>query len=107
MGIPARFMKNKSNRPYLVAAFKITPLRRFQCLPGNPAEGLYRRIEDIAYQFTAYDPAVPKNVFSFNTGHTSGDDFLRLLHQSLPPLETWETLVGADSGAGLLWAPVV
>ena len=99
--IPEAFIARKSNRPALVAKYVIAPIRRFQCLPGNPVGGLYRAIYDIAYQFTAQQKfgANPKP-FTFYTGQPSGDDFLALTKKTLPPLQTWEVFPGG-SGAGI------
>lgn len=98
--IPNNFLSNRSDRELLVKCYEITPLRRFQCLPGKPIlNALYRRVDDIAYQFEAYsrnDPSRTK--FWFYTGHASGDDFLRLTQRSLPPLQTWELVSGPKGG---------
>jgi hypothetical protein len=98
--IPAHFLSNKSNRELLVKYYEITPLRRFQCLPGKPIlNALYRRVDDIAYQFEAYSRDDPgRTRFWFYSGHASGDDFLRLTQRSLPPLQTWELISGPSGG---------
>ncbi|MFZ6876096.1 hypothetical protein ACO0LF_28880 [Undibacterium sp. Di27W] len=36
----------------------------------------------------------------FHTGHSVGDELLNLLNQSLPPLQTWETVIGNVSNGG-------
>lgn len=78
----------------MVAAYDITPVRRFQCLPTKPIDGLYRPCTREAYQFTAVAKGTRGPTFVFYTGYLKGDELLKVLGQALPPLETWETVPG-------------
>lgn len=93
------FRKIKGNRSSMVAAYNITPIRRFQCAPDKPVRGLYKECTDQAYQFTAQARKNPGPTFTFYTGHAVGDELLDLLKQKLPPLETWEKEFGGGGGA--------
>lgn len=102
MAIPKAFQDIKSNRQAMVGAYDITPIRRFQPLPGRRVYGLYHPpCTDKAYQFTARSKGTSAPLFTFYTGHKVGGELLGLLGAALPPLETWEADVdGADGGSG-------
>jgi hypothetical protein len=98
ISVPKHFENHRPDRPLLVSQYEITPLRRFQCL--DPVKGLYKQITVIAYQFEAYRRNdLKKQKFSFYVGSTTGDEFLKLTNQSLPPLQTWETVLGTNTNS--------
>lgn len=101
MTIPKRLKQLKNNRAAMVAAYEITPIRRFQCLPSKPVQGLYPKpCTEKAYQFTAKAKGCSSPLFSFYTGHAVGDELLSLLGVALPPIETWEMVSGGAGGCG-------
>ncbi|STR44768.1 hypothetical protein [Iodobacter fluviatilis] len=101
MDMPEDFIKMKGNREVMVKIYKITPIRRFQCVPGRPVYGLYHPpCTHRAYQFTAQKKGTSAPIFTFFTGHAVGNELLALLKCSLPPLETWEMDIGSQIGKG-------
>jgi len=101
MTIPAHFLALKDSFPAMLTAYDITPIRRFQCLPGRPIKGIYKTCTDLAYQFTATSKLAPRDTFVFHTGYSKGKELLNILGRALPPLETWEVGMAIDP------APVV
>lgn len=99
MQIPADFNANKTNYRYLVAHYQITPIRQFKLLSKKPAKGLYRKLTDVVYQFTAVSKkgGAP---FWFNTGYYNGDKLLAALNKTMPPLESWAATPAAQPQPG-------
>ena len=96
MTIPKDFHTNRSNYSYLAANYDITPIRQFKLLPGRSEPGLHRELTDHAFQIVAAKKG-GGTPFFFNTGKSSATQLLTAAGKPLPPLESWESLVGAPS----------
>lgn len=93
MTIPPDFHKNRSKYANLAATYDITPIRQFKLLPNRPEPGLHRELTDHAYQFIAAKKG-GGTPFFFNTGSSSGKQLLQATGKTMPPLESWESVVG-------------
>ncbi|WP_426175029.1 hypothetical protein [Massilia sp. TWR1-2-2] len=98
MMIPADFLLNKKNYTWLAKNYRITPIRRYQCLPNQPVKGIYRTIKDQVYQFTAERADGTGIPFSFNAGYANGGKLLAALNRPAPPLESWQAALNVAPG---------
>lgn len=90
MTIPADFLLHKKDYGWLATNYRITPIRRYQCLPNQPVKGIYKTIKDQVYQFTAVRANGGGAPFSFSTGYANGDKLLAALKKPAPALESWQ-----------------
>lgn len=93
MTIPTDFRNKRFEYAYLAANYDITPIRQFKLLPNRPEPGLYRELTDHAFQFVAAKKSSGVQFF-FNTGKSSGTQLLQAAGKTMPPLESWESVVG-------------
>lgn len=84
------FKRLKSKRNLLAMEYDILPIRRYQSI--RPESGLYKELSDVVYEFSAYPKGRPELIFTFRTGAPAGQDFLRILGKTLPPLSSWEVV---------------